>query len=193
MVTYAPRPPAIPGAPAARPVDAVRLVWWLQRGLWHGARHGRGAGRALSALSAILWWPTVPVLLPVQAAVVTSPRARYYMTPQRDAVLAVIATRHGWRVEGHATARPGTGQGRALRALVLRDLLGAADSHHVPIYTTAANGDLAARYGAELPGLVDVGPGNPRGRKMRRDPQHGTVKIRLIGAVEERTLDARGA
>jgi hypothetical protein len=170
VVTYPPRPPAIPGAPAARPVDALRLVWWLERGLLHGARHGRGAGRALSAFAAALWWPTAPVLLPIQAALITSHRTRYYMTPQRDAVLAVIATRRGWKVENHATARPGTGQGRALRALVIPALLVVADNHHVPILATAANDNLAAMYAAELPGLVDVGRGVPRGRRLRRRP-----------------------
>jgi hypothetical protein len=174
VVTYPPRPPAIPGAPAARPVDALRLVWWLERGLLHGARHGRGAGRALSAFSAVLWWPTVPVLLPIQAALIASPRARYYMTPQRDGVLAVIATRHGWRVEGHAAARPGTGEGRALRALVLPALLAAADTHQVPILASTATASLAATYRAEVPGLVDLGRARPRGRHLRREPQMTT-------------------
>lgn len=166
------RPPAIEGAPAPRAVDVARIVWWSQLGYLHGARHGHGAGRALSALLALLWWPfAVPLLLPVQAVLVARRGARYYMSPERDAVLAVAATGTGWHIEDHATARPGTGRGRALRALVLLELYAAADGAGVPIYATAATARLAAGYTAEHPELVDVGRGYPRGRRVRREPQ----------------------
>lgn len=165
------RPPAIEGVPAPRVVDVVRMVWWSQLGYRHGARHGRGAGRVLSAWLMLWWWPVaVPLLLPVQAALVRRRGARYYMSPERDAVLAVVATGKGWHVEDHATARPGTGRGRALRALVLPELCQAADAGRVPIYTTAATAALAAGYASEHPELVDVGRGWPRGRRMRREP-----------------------
>ena len=165
------RPPAIEGAPPPGAVDVARIVWWSQRGYRHGARRGRGAGRLFSAFLALAWWPALPLLLPVQAALIARPNARYYMSPQRDAVLAVVATTKGWHVEDHAAAHPGTGAGRALRALVLPQLGQAADAAQVPIYTTAATAALSAGYTAEHPELVDVGRGYPRGRQMRRAPR----------------------
>lgn len=165
-----PPPPALTGVPGPRPVDVWRLVWWTERGFLHGMRHGTAGGRALSTALAVLWWPALPVLLPVQAALTARPSARYYLSPTRDAALTVVATRRGWLVEGHSCAHPGIGRGRALRALVLPELLAAADTHHVAIHTTAATSALAARYAAELPGLVDVGRGFPRGRRLRRAP-----------------------
>lgn len=117
-----------------------------------------------------MWWPAVPLSVPVQLALLARRRARYYMSPSRQAVLAVVATKHGWHVEDHAAARPGTGQGRALRARVLPELTAAADAGGVPIYTTAANRHLAQQYATELSGLVDVGRGWPRGRRMHRAP-----------------------
>ncbi|TDE88173.1 hypothetical protein EXU48_23930 [Occultella glacieicola] len=164
------RPPALEGLPSPRARDCVRFVWWAQRGYWHGVRKGRGLGRALSLVLAVLWWPAVPLLLPVQLVLVARPRARYYMSPERDAVLAIVATRHGWHVEDHATTQAGTGRGRALRSLVLPGLVAIADEQQVAILATAATSDLAAAYVAELPGLVDAGRGWPRGRRLRRSP-----------------------
>lgn len=90
------------------------------------------------------------------------------MSPERTAVIAIVAKHETWHVEDHASSKPGTGQGRALRALVLPQVLAFADERHVAILTTAANKTLAAAYAAEVPGLVDDGPGYPRGRRMRR-------------------------
>lgn len=170
MSSIAERPPTVPGLsePGAR--YALRLLWWSQRGYWHGARHGRRAGRAFSAVLAILWWPAAPIGAIVQAYLLSRPAARYYLSPERDAVLAVVATGEGWHVEDHIAERPGTGRGKALRTLVLPALRARADAAGITIYTTAANERLGRQYAEELPGLVDVGRGNPRGRKMRREP-----------------------
>lgn len=91
-------------------------------------------------------------------------------------MLAIAASQHGWAVQDHVAERPGTGQGRALRALVLPELIRAADVAGIPIIATAANKTLAKQYAAELPGLVDVGRGIPRGRKMQRQPQ-GSARV----------------
>lgn len=169
----APRPPLVDGVLIPRPVvDAVRLTWWMQRGFLHGARRGHGASRALSAYLAAAWWVMTPVLIPAQSYLLTRRHARYYMSPSRDAVLGIVATSAGWHVEDHAAARPGTGRGRALRALVLPKLLAAADAAGVAIHTTAVDPRLAVSYSAELPGLDDVGRGYPRGRKLRRKPNN---------------------
>lgn len=171
MASTTVRPPVLDDvAPAPRVVDYARFLWWNERGFLHGARHGRGGGRLLSIVLAVLWWPTLPLTVPIQIVLAARPWARYYMTPQRDAVLVIAASRHGWHVQDHASARPGTGRGRALRAAVIPKLLAAADAEQVPVMASAATAGLAAAYMAEVSGLVDVGRGHPRGRRLRRPP-----------------------
>jgi hypothetical protein len=174
MGDVAARPPALAGVeePGAR--HALRLLWWSQRGYWYGAWHGRFAGRLFSTFLAIMWWPSLPIGVAVQAYLLRRPAARYYLSPEQDAVLAVVATAEGWHVEDHIAAHPGRGRGKALRALVLPELRDRADADGIAIYTTAANERLGRQYAEELPGLVDVGRGNPRGRKMRREPRPST-------------------
>lgn len=162
------RLPAIEGAPAPRAVDVARIVWWSQLGYLHGPRHRHGAGRALA----------VPLLLPAQAVLVTRRGARYHMSPERDAGFAVVATGKGWCIEDHATARPGTGRGRELQALVLPELYAAADAAGVPIYSTAATARLAAGYTTDHPELVDVGRGDPRGRRCSPHPSPAAQRSR---------------
>lgn len=171
MASTTVRPPVLDDvAPAPRVVDYARFLWWNERGFLHGARHGRGGGRLLSIVLAVLWWPTLPLTVPIQIVLAARPWARYYITPQRDAVLVIAASRHGWHVQDHASARPGTGRGRALRAAVIPKLLAAADAEQVPVMASAATAGLAAGYMAEVSGLVDVGRGHPRGRRLRRPP-----------------------
>ena len=169
--TQTQRPPTIAGLPEPRTIDTWRITWWNQIGYLHGARRGHGAGRAFSAVLAIMWWFSLPLLLVVQHGLNRRRSVRYYMSPTKDAVLAVAASRKGWAVQDHVAERPGTGQGRALRALVLPELTKAADAAGMRISATAANKTLAMQYAAELPGLVDVGRGIPRGRKMQRPAQ----------------------
>lgn len=176
--TQTQRPPTIAGLPEPRTIDIWRITWWNHRGYLHGARRGRGAGRAFSAVLAIMWWISLPLLLVVQHGLNRRRSARYYMSPTRDAVLAIAATRHGWAVQDHVAERPGTGQGKALRALVLPKLTEAADTAGIAIHTTAANRRLAESYAAELPGLVETGRGIPRGRKMRREPDAPSLPLR---------------
>jgi len=170
MTTQPPRPQLIDGLTEPRLSDVPRLLWWGQRGYWHGATHGPVKGRVVSAFYAVMWWPTWPALLVGQMIVVKRSAARYYLSPDRDAVLAIVATRDGWRVEDHLSARPGKKRGKALRALVLPALRAQADAAGVAIYATAASDKLAKDYADDLPGLVDVGPGRLRGRRLRREP-----------------------
>src|SRR5690606_5812284 len=67
MSEHTPRPPIVDGVPEPRRGDALRIVWWSQRGYRHGARHGRGAGRAFSTLLAIVSWLVIPLSIAVQA------------------------------------------------------------------------------------------------------------------------------
>lgn len=91
------------------------------------------------------------------------------MSAERNAVIAISATRKGWHVSDHASAGPGTGQGKRLRAALLPHLTEYARNNPIAIHATAANAKLAAIYATELPGLkgVGVGAGFPRGRKLR--------------------------
>jgi hypothetical protein len=165
------RPPLVEGVPLAGPRDAWRLTRWSLSGHVHEVRRRRSttAQRVYSAALVALWWPFLPVTVPILALAMSRPWARYYLTPERDAVLAVVATRREWMIIDHISARPGTGRGRVLRRLVLPVVVQAADAKGVAIGTTAASVGLAAAYAADVPGLVDVGPGRPRGRRMRRE------------------------
>lgn len=165
-----PRPPEVPGLPTATWRDAARLTWWAQVGFLHGARRGSRGARAFSAFLAVCWAPCLPILLTGQTVALRRPTARYYLSPDRDAVLAVVARRSGWHVQEHSSAAPGTGRGRALREVLVPTLLAAADDHGVTVHAAAANRTLAARYADELPGLVDVGHGIIRGRRLQRVP-----------------------
>lgn len=166
-----PRPPALEGARSPRRGDAARIAWWSGRSFAYGVLAGRGpVERLTSALLALGWLVMCPIVVPLQAVLVARGAARYYVSQAGDAVLAVSAGRDGWCLEDHVSARPGTGQGRALRAVVLPQLLAAADAAGIEIHTTAATTTLARLYASEIPGLVDEGRGWPRGRRLRRLP-----------------------
>jgi len=129
---------------------------------------GQGGERRRTHTGPTLWL-SVPVVVIVKPRL---PGVRYYISPQPDAILAVRAARDGWHVDGHVSSRPGTGQGRALRAALLPDLLAAADAAaDVAILTTAANARLAQIYTTELDGLGDVGQDRLGRRKFRREPR----------------------
>jgi hypothetical protein len=165
-----PRPPAVAGIPEPTWRDIPRQVWWTQRGFWLSARRGSALVRAAAVVLTITWWPCYPLLLLVQGLRQARPRARYYLSPSRDAVLAIAATRHGWQIGEHASSRPGTGQGCRLRARLLPELVAAADDAGVPITANATTTGLAELYRAELPGLVDIGRAFPRGCRLHREP-----------------------
>ena len=164
----APRPPEVPGLPTALGRDAPRLVWWAERGFLHGTTRGSTTARVFSAFLAVAWLPCTPVLLIGQWVALRRRTARYYLSPARDAVLAVVARPDGWHVAEHLSAAPGAGRGRALRHVLSPALLAAADAHGVAVHTSAANRRLAGLYAVEVPGLVDVGPGRIRGRRLQR-------------------------
>lgn len=167
-----PAPPRqVAGTTAARPRDTWRIARWTARGFALGARRGTAASRAYYSLLTVLYWPLLPVVLAVQLLLISSGGARrYYMTVERDAVIAISVTPGTWHIEDHVTARPGTGRGRALRAVVLPTLLQAADHAGVALEVVAVTDQLAAAYRADIPGLVDTGPARMRGRKLRREP-----------------------
>ena len=166
-------PRRVAGTVAARPRDTWRICRWTARGFALGARRGTAASRAYYSALAVLYWPLLPMVLAVQLVLIRSSGARwYYMTVERDAVIAISISPGTWHIEDHVTARPGTGRGGALRALVLPTLLEAADDVGVALEVTAVTDQLAAAYRADIPGLVDIGPARVRGCRLRRAPNH---------------------
>lgn len=165
-----PRPPEVPGFLGPSRRDVLRLMWWAERGFLQGARRGSAGSRAFSTFLAAMWWPTLPVLLVGQWWALRRRSARYYFSPSRDAVLALVARRDGWWVSEHYAAEPGAGRGRALREALVPALLAVADREGIAVYGTAATRGLARRYTAQLPGFVDVGRGLFRGRRLQRVP-----------------------
>lgn len=168
------RPPAVAGLVTARPLtDGPRIIGWYFTGLAHGLRRTRSTFRArafcgfMLLCSALL---VVPLLI-VSPLMVSSRRARFYMPPERDAVLGITARSTSWHIADHSTARPGTQRGHALRTALIPQLLPLADTRGVRVTTTAATAKLAETYAMEVPGLVIVGMAWPRGFKMAREPR----------------------
>ena len=172
-----PLPPRdIDGAIRAQARDVVRLTWWAERGFVLGATSRKNALRVRGYYAAVssAFWPLLPVALAAQLARTTRPWVRYYLSLERDAVIAVGVRQGAWYVEDHASDTPGSGQGRALRAVVLPALCVAADEAGVAIEAIALSDHLARLYSAEVPGLVDQGKAGIRGRRLRREPQRAS-------------------
>lgn len=186
-----PRPPEVTGFPAARERDVLRLTWWAEWGFLHGATRGSVGARAFSVFLAAAWWPSLPVLLVGQLWALRRGTARYYFSPSRDAVLALVARPDGWHVAEHSAAAPGAGRGRALREALMPPLLAAADAQGVAVHATAANRTLARQYSTELPGLVDVGRGLFRGRRLQRPLVRGRPS-RLMNVIAKADHQAGG-
>lgn len=167
-------PPPVEGTLTGRGRDAARLWRLEQTGLWFqvGSTAATTRERVGAAIMGILTWVTAPTLIPTLAAVMRFRRRtyRYYLSADRTAIIGVLARRDGWTVADHFTAHPGSGEGAALRALVCPVLVAAADHAGVPITLNASTVRTASLYAAAFPGLADVGPAWPYGRKMRRNP-----------------------
>lgn len=167
-----PRLPAIDGTVEPRFVDVVRMPAWAVRGWWHQVLHRRQlASRIFCLLLVVAGTVMMPLLVLVQLWFVHRPASRYYMSQQRDAILGFTATRGGWCGSDHAVQHIGAGQGQALRQLVSGPVREHLDGYQLRLTMTAANDQVAAIYQREFPGLVDLGRGFPRGRRLRRDPQ----------------------
>ena len=173
-MTSPPAPPDhIDGTVTAGPEDTAHLARMIEAGFVRAAAATQNPTltRAACGLAAAAFWPLLPAAVTLQHALVLRPGTRYYLSVDREAVLAVGVRRDAWFVHAHVAARPGSGQGRALRALVGPALATAADASGTRIEAVAINRAMAERYAAEFPGLVDVGPGFPQGRRLRREPR----------------------
>lgn len=173
------RPPAVAGYPDARPVrDGIRLAVWTLRGFAHGAarRKSKPQVRLFSGWMLVVGICLFPVLVvSTPTAIALRRGTRYYMTPERDATLAITAKRDAWHVADHSTATPGKGRGRTLRRGIAPALTPTLDQDGAALVTVAVNDERAKDYSEDVPGLVPQGRAWPRGVKMRREPQPPTV------------------
>jgi len=168
-----PRPPEIAAAPPPRVRDWIRGTGWLGRMYVHELKKSRGVVAKTAATVQLGGYGiSSPILLGLAPVVPWLKRksTRYYMTPARDARLGITAKADGWHFADHLSSRPGEKKGEALRDLIRGPLLAEADRLGVVIHLTAANDKVAGIYNRELPGLVDVGRGFPRGRRLERRP-----------------------
>ena len=170
-------PPCLGMEPATRLRDAAAIAWMTL------GRFSRSARRSHSlparAMHGYLWVVAVlafpVVLLPAYAVMVRDPRRTFYALRDAhgriQAALCITTAPHRrWIVDNHVSHRPGTGQGRRLRQLLLPTLLAAADRDAVTLEAHAATPRLAQVYCATVPGLVDDGPVRPFGRRLSRPP-----------------------
>ena len=165
------KPPSLPGIPEAHSYgDAWRISCWMLRGFIHGITRGPFGSRVVSSVLTVLHLVLFIPMTVIVWGMILRRSARYYMSPERNAVLAIVAKRGAWHIANHVAAEPGHHQGKALRKRLIGPLTIAADRAGVEIRTVAANQKLAEQYVAEVQGLVDVGPGMPRGRKLQRPP-----------------------
>lgn len=172
-----PRLPAIDGTVEPRFVDVVRMPIWAIRGWWHQVLHRRQlASRIFCLVLVVTGTLMMPLLVLVQLWFVHRPATRYYMSQQRDAVLGFTATRGGWCGSDHAVQHIGAGQGHALRQHISGPIREHLDQHQLRLTMTAANDQVAAIYQREFPGLVDLGRGFPRGRRLCREPQQPSTE-----------------
>ncbi|WHE36193.1 MULTISPECIES: hypothetical protein [Microbacterium] len=167
--------PAINGYPDARPIrDGLRILGWTLRGFTHGAERRKSTKRArrfsaLMFVACIIGAPALALMYPAMIAL--RRHTRYYMTPERDATLAITAKRDAWHVAGHTTAQPGSQRGRALRRGIAPLLTPALDQAGKALVAVAVSEGRAQDYSADVPGLVPQGQAWPRGVKMRREPR----------------------
>lgn len=100
----------------------------------------------LTVLHLVLFIPTTVIVW----GMILRRSARYYMSPERNAVLAIVAKRGAWHIADHVAAELGHDQGKALRERLIVPLTIAADRAGVEIRTVAANQKLAKQYVAEV-------------------------------------------
>lgn len=85
----------------------------------------------------------------VRTALFRGRSLRYYISPDRDAVVAVVVRSGAWRVTEHLSKRPGHGLGRRLREIVGPPLLEAADAEGIRVFALTGSPRLAREYARE--------------------------------------------
>ncbi|WP_244322405.1 hypothetical protein RI685_16590 (plasmid) [Clavibacter michiganensis] len=80
-------------------MDALRIAWWMRRGFWHGFQRSRGVARVVALYLVVAWWVLSPLIVVLQVVLVTCPWTRYYLSPERDVVLALFGPAPGGTLE----------------------------------------------------------------------------------------------
>jgi len=91
-------PPPVNGLVDPTIRDVPRIVWWGRAGFLHGAKRKASPLplRMFSGYMVAVWRLSLWLVFPVQLALVARRSSRYYLTPERDAVLAITAGADGW-------------------------------------------------------------------------------------------------
>lgn len=167
--------PGIKGTRGPQPGDAVRLAQWFKIGIRHSLEKATSRrARIYLRLLLVLYWPFWPLIIVQKWVELRRPGRRYYFALDDTAVLALQGRGEDWVLEDHSAQNPGTGQGLALRDILRPELMATLDAEGRGLRITAADARLAAVYIAEMPGLMDLGPAWPRGRRLYRPPGTGS-------------------
>ncbi|MHC2186529.1 hypothetical protein ACVLV4_002192 [Rathayibacter agropyri] len=165
--------PGVVGTSRPSPLFAFRLTCWITRGCLYGMRTN-SANRREQLISAGLFVASIvlfPLILVVQFLLLLHPGCHYILRDERGpaAVIAVIrdSSTPTWFVRDHVSRHPGSGKGKALRALVVPELRRVADESGIEVVWVAATEGLANRFREEMPGLLDDGEVWPRGQRLR--------------------------
>lgn len=153
----------------ARLRDTVRISRWLVRGWWYAIPRGTWLARIYYSGLATIGTILFGLVITTTGIQVLAPSTRLFLSPDRDAVIGVSATRHGWRIENHAAAHPGHGSARTLRRRVFDAIAWEADAHGTTIYLDVSSPVLERLYAQDLPGLETVRRGIIH-RRMVREP-----------------------
>lgn len=105
-------------------------------------------------LSLLTW---LVILWVEQWRILRAPGRAAYMTPARDALLAVKLKGDPWRVEAFYTARSGGTNTAALWEHTVEALKDTARRHDQTVQLVAANRRVAEHYRGKSPGLREVG------------------------------------
>lgn len=149
-------------------------VGWRVDGFLHEWEKAEGFEKWLAFWLATQAMIETFFLVFVYAVFFRSPRRRYYLNEERNAVLGIAIRRGRWRVIDRAVAHPGTGSGEKLFDALRPTLLREADMHGITIEAYAASHFLAERYEMLLPGMAIVRRNLLRGLLMRREPEQVT-------------------
>ena len=178
-MTRAPLPSSaeeIPGLVVPSAAEARSYVGWRVDGFLYEWEKARGVEQWLAFWLATQAMVQTFFLVFVYAVFFRSPRRRYYMNEDRNAVLGVAIRRGRWRIIDEAVAHPGTGSGRALVETLRTTLLEEADQQGITIEAFAASSILADRYTSLLPGMTVVRRTLLRGLLVRREPAQAQTR-----------------
>lgn len=158
----------IDGLVSPSAAEARSFVGWRVDGFLYEWEKAKGAEQWLAFWLAAQAMVQTFILVFVYAVFFRSPRRRYYMNEDRNAVLGVAIRRGRWRIIDQAVAHPGTGSGAALFEVLRPTLIREADEQGITIEAFAASQFLADRYDSLLPGMSVVRRTLFRGLLMRR-------------------------